>query len=277
MSGHVQGEARRIRMPDGRELFAQELPGPGPTVVFEAGAAAGRSTWALTQPAVGSFARAVVYDRSGLGRSAPDPTSRSLRRMADDLGHLLDALGEGPFVLVGHSAGGPIARLAAADRLDRVTGLVLVDPTDEASEVLFGTAFRRLDRIAPRINLALAHARLLRPMYRWQLAALPPDARADMAAEGFTPQVMRTHAAQTRTYLDELFAFREAPPQLGDVPVTVISGARTGSGMSAATRADANAAHARRATRHVIAERSGHYVPVTEPELIVEEIRRLLP
>jgi pimeloyl-ACP methyl ester carboxylesterase len=277
VSRHVQGEARRVRLPDGRELFAQELPGPAPTVVFEAGAAAGRSTWALVQPAVGESAHAVVYDRAGIGRSEPDPVSRSLRRMADDLGHLLDALGDGPFVLVGHSAGGPIVRLAAADRLDRIAGLVLVDPTDEASEVLFGKAFRRLDRIVPRVNVALAHARLLRPMYRWQLAALPPDARADMAAEGFTPQVMRTHAAQTRTYLDELYAFREAPPRLDGLPVTVVSGALTGAGMSAATRADANAAHAQRATRHVIAERSGHHVPITEPEVIIDEIRRFLP
>jgi pimeloyl-ACP methyl ester carboxylesterase len=88
---------------------------------------------------------------------------------------------------------------------------------------------------------------------------------------------MRTHAAQTRTYLDELYAFREAPPRLDGLPVTVVSGALTGAGMSAATRADANAAHAHRATRHVIAERSGHHVPITEPEVIIDEIRRFLP
>ena len=64
---------------DGRSLHAMVLRGPGtnaPTVVFEAGAAASRSTWALIQPEVSAWARAIVYGRSGLGRSEPDRRSR---------------------------------------------------------------------------------------------------------------------------------------------------------------------------------------------------------
>lgn len=250
-------------------------------MVFEAGAAATSSSWALIQPAVGEFARAAVYDRSGMGYSAPDSVSRTLRRMANDLGTVLDALGTGPFVLVGHSAGGPIARLAAADRPERIAGLVLVDPTDEASDVLFGRAFRIAERVAIRANLLLARANLLSRLYKPLMQALPRDARDDMARTGFTPRLVRTQSDQAKTYLDDLRAFREHPPQLGDIPVTVISGGRTGNGMNAKTRRDTNAAHAHRAAqspagRHVIAHDSGHYVPFTEPELVVTEIRRFL-
>ncbi|TCK26215.1 alpha/beta fold hydrolase [Pseudonocardia endophytica] len=280
---HVQGEPRPVRLPDGRELYATELAAGAapPTVVFEAGAGATRSSWALVQPLVAAFAHAVVYDRSGMGRSAPDPVSRTMRRMADDLDGLLDGLGDGPFVLVGHSAGGPIVRLAAAARPERIAGLVLVDPSDEASEVLFGRPFRIAEKVVVRLNLALARAGLLGRLYRPMMRRLPPDARADMEREGFTPELVRTHIAQTRTYLDELVAFRDAPPELGDIPVTVVSGARTGSGMNARTRADANSAHAGRAAaspagRHVLAHDSGHYVPITEPGVVAEEIRRLV-
>ena len=282
--GHVQGTPRRVRTPDGRTLFAMELPGPPDppaTVVFEAGAAAIRSSWALVQPAVGEFARAVVYDRAGLGRSTPDPGGRTLRRMADDLGTLLDDLGPGPFVFVGHSAGGPLVRLAAADRPERIAGLVLVDPSDEASDILLGPAFRRVERVVIPVNLLLARTRLLPRLYRPMLRALPEDARRDMAREGFTVDLVRTHAAQARTYLDDLAGFRDSPPELGDIPVTVVSGVLTGSGMNATVRADANAAHAHRAGRspagrHVLAPASGHYVPITDPELVVAEIRRLV-
>lgn len=59
----------------------------------------------------------------------------------------------------------------------------------------------------------------------------------------------------------------------------MISGALPGGGMSKATRAAATASHAHRAAaangRHVLAERSGHHVPVTEPEVVVAEIVRL--
>lgn len=137
---HVQGVPRQIRIPGDRTLHATELGTGSPTVVLEAGAAATRSS-ALVQPLVATFARTVVYDRAGLGRSAPDPVSRTMRRMADDLGALLGALGSDRFVLVGHSAGGPIVRLAAADAPERIAGLVLVDPSDEASTVLLARAF----------------------------------------------------------------------------------------------------------------------------------------
>lgn len=281
--GHIQGRSDWVTTRDGRRLHAMVLPGPdrhAPTVVFEAGAAATRSSWALVQPAVGAFARAIVYDRCGLGRSAADLTSRTLRRMADDLTDLLGHYGPGPFILVGHSAGGPIVRLSAADDPGRIAGLVLVDPTDEACDVLFGPAFRRLERVVIRINLLLAHTRLFRFAYRSTIRPLPEDARRDMEREGFTVGVVRTNAAQARTFLDELAAWRTAPPDLGEIPVTVVSGGRAGDGMPARVRADANASHAYRAAqsangRHVIAERSSHYVPITEPGVIVEEIRRL--
>lgn len=76
--------------------------------------------------------------------------------------------------------------------------------------------------------------------------------------------------------------WRDGSPDNGSIPVTVISGARTGDGMNAATCAEAIAAHAHRAAqspygRHVVAEHSSHYVPATEPDLIVREIARMIP
>ncbi|GAA4022562.1 alpha/beta hydrolase [Allokutzneria multivorans] len=284
---HTQGTSEWVPLPDGRRLHAMVLPGPSsgagiaPTVVFEAGAAATRSSWAGVQPLVAEHARAIVYDRSGLGRSGPDPRGRTLSRMADDLGALLDHFGPGPFVLAGHSAGGPIVRLAASARPSRVAGLVLVDPTDEAADVLFGRGFRRAERFAVRTGAVLARLGLLRFAYRSLLRGIPEDVRQDLVREAFHSGVVRTQRLQARTFLDELATWRDHPPALGDIPLTVISGALSGGGMTSAMRSAAIAAHARRAAsspagRHVIARRSGHYVPVTEPHVIAEEIIALL-
>ncbi|MEU8660983.1 alpha/beta fold hydrolase [Actinoplanes philippinensis] len=276
----TQGPSSWAATRDGRRLHVKALGEGTPTVVLEAGSASSRLVWSLVQPRVAAFTRAVVYDRSGLGRSAPDPAGRTLDRMADDLNDLLDQLGPGPFVLAGHSAGGPIVRLAAARRPDRVAGLVLVEPIDETAGAVFGDDFRRRERRALRAGAVLARLGVLHLRYRSQLDAVPADVRAQMRREAFTPGVMRTAAAQARTFLDELAAWRSDPPALGAIPVTVISGAHPGGGMSAAGRAAANVSHARRASsspggRHVFAERSGHDVPFTDPDVVAGEIYRL--
>ena len=73
--------------------------------------------------------RVVAYERPGHGTSTPVPVgpwpTRWLHHEADRLGDLLDVLGvERPF-LVGHSDGGSIALIAAADGLD-VAGVVAI-------------------------------------------------------------------------------------------------------------------------------------------------------
>ncbi|WP_281688123.1 alpha/beta fold hydrolase [Pseudomonas citronellolis] len=270
---------------DGRELFYQALPGPAdgqaPTVVFESGLAASRSFWGLVQPLVAQWTRAVVYDRSGLGRSPADARPRSMQRMADDLNDLLDHLGPGPFVLVAHSGGGPLVRAATAARPERIAGLVLADVSDEACELIFTPAFRRLEKFAHAASWLLARCGLLERCYRKAIGVLPEDVLADLRREGFSMPVMRTRGAELAGLVAALETYRNQPPVLPDIPLTVISGALADFGMSERIRAAANAAHAYRARqspqgRHVLAERSGHGLILSEPALVAEEVARLL-
>jgi pimeloyl-ACP methyl ester carboxylesterase len=277
-SGRAVGATATMR--DGRRLFYVEQGAPTtdmPAVVFEAGLAASRSWWALVQPTVATWTRTVVYDRSGLGRSPPDPQPRSLQWIADDLNDLLDHLGPGRFVLVAHSGGGPIVRAATADRPDRIVGLVLVEVTDEACDALFDPAFRRLERVAQRMTAVLARLRLLRRLYRPLMARFPPDAQEDLRREGFTVAAIRTRGAELRGLVTGMSLFRAHSPDLPEIPVTLISGALSDSGVSPQIRAAANAAHQARAAtsllgRHVVAKLSGHMAPVSEPRVIVPRL-----
>lgn len=281
---HTQGTPRWAVIGEGRRLFYMERPAqPGaraPTIVFEAGMAASRSCWALVQRDVSAWARTIVYDRSGLGRSPPDDQRRSLERMSGDLNHLLDQVGPGPFILVAHSAGGPIVRAAAAARSERITGLVLVDVSDEASDVFFEPSFRRLERRAQAATTVLARLGLLGWVYRAYSAAFPPDVREDLRREGFTVQVARTRGAELQGHVLAMESLRAHPLETPATPAVVISGALADGAMTPRIRAAANAAHAYRASRfqrgrHVIAPRSGHMVILTEPALIAQEIRSL--
>ena len=93
-------------------------------------------------PEVAGFTRVCAYDRPGTttesdsgpepSRSTPVAQPATVADSAADLDLLLAASGEtGPYVLVGHSLGGPIIRLYAAAHPADVAGLVLVDALSE--------------------------------------------------------------------------------------------------------------------------------------------------
>jgi pimeloyl-ACP methyl ester carboxylesterase len=268
---------------DGRRLHyasAGTAPPGTPTVVFEAGMGSSRGVWALVQPALAARTRAVVYDRSGLGRSEPDAAPRTLVRLADDLLDLLHRLDAPPYVLVGHSWGGPIIRKVAALEPALVAGLVLVDPSDEGFDAFFAPATIRQQRLFAALLPALARTGLLRLVVRRLVRSLPAEAAAAILDEDASLAGARALQAELRPFTDDMRALRDAPLPVPQVPLTILSGTRR-TRVGAALRAALIGVHQRRAAsaplgRHVRAERSTHYVPISEPELVVHEILRVV-
>ncbi len=111
------------------------------TVVFDSGLSDWSSIWALVQPGVAKSTRACSYDRAGMGYSDPSEIPRSPIAIVEDLHTLLHAAQiEMPVVLVGHSLGGFNMKLYVALYPEDVSGLVLVDPSEDR-------AFERVNAI----------------------------------------------------------------------------------------------------------------------------------
>jgi pimeloyl-ACP methyl ester carboxylesterase len=109
-----------------------------PTVVLIAGSGDFSFDWSLVQPGVSRFTRVCSYDRAGLAWSDPGPTPRTMRQDAYELHALLRAAGiKSPYILVGHSVGGLIARVYGEQYPKEVAGMVLVDPTHEDTTLLY--------------------------------------------------------------------------------------------------------------------------------------------
>lgn len=118
-----------------------ECAGHGPvTVVVIAGLHADHRMWSLVLPSFALNTRTCIYDRPGLGSSPPRAKHGTVTagQHADELWALLQAAGErGPYIVVGHSYGGLIARAFTARHLTSVRGLMLVEgvgPNDDTSE-----------------------------------------------------------------------------------------------------------------------------------------------
>lgn len=235
--------------------------------------------WLGIQRSVADHTRAVAYDRSGLGASDPDTEPRTLSRAAADLSDLLDAIGADSYVLVGHSWGGPIVRRAAAPRSD-VGALVLVDPTDERSDLYFDPKIVRTQTRAKALLPWLARTGLTGIGLRRLARKLPVDDRRRIAAVDGSLAAARGMQGEYGSIFDDLTELRDRPPDTAKVPTTIISGTRPVRFGKHIRRSLADAHRSSVAAhpdaRHVEATRSAHMVHLTEPAIVAREILRTL-
>jgi len=119
---------KQVRIGGGRSLFLHCVGSGSPTVVLEAGFGANTFAWRDVQPQLGRTTRACAYDRAGTGNSVAPPGVRDARDEISDLRRMLGhARIDPPYVLVGHSYGGVVARVFAQLRPTETAGLVLID------------------------------------------------------------------------------------------------------------------------------------------------------
>jgi pimeloyl-ACP methyl ester carboxylesterase len=139
-----------------------------PTVVLEAGLGGTHHDWETVQPALGRTSRVCSYDRAGLGFSQLAPKGRTPEAKANDLHDLLSAARvDAPYVLVGHSYGGMLVRVFAAEYERDVAGVVMLDSShpDQDSRFLAALPPRRADesREVRRLRATLTSRRLPNP------------------------------------------------------------------------------------------------------------------
>ncbi len=130
-AGHV------VQAPDGSALHVEDFgQTSGATLVLTHGWGLNSTAWWYTKKALGERFRLMTWDLPGLGRSKPPKDGRfTIDRFAEALGAVVEAVGPGPVVLVGHSIGGMTTqtfwRACPEAVRRRVAGVVLVDTTHE--------------------------------------------------------------------------------------------------------------------------------------------------
>lgn len=114
-----------------RTFGLEERKANEPIVVFESGLGSGGGAYGSMFPFIQKSFAGIVYDRSGIGESEID---NSIKTDADVIKRLHDLLAtlkiSPPYLLVGHSIGGPFIRLYASAYPNEICGLFFIDPTD---------------------------------------------------------------------------------------------------------------------------------------------------
>lgn len=215
--------------------LAVEVRGSGPAVVFIHGFPLDRTIWRHQIEQLDGFRR-IAPDLRGMGRSAAPDLGYSMTSYAEDLAGILEALGENSAVLCGLSMGGYIAFEFLRRWPDRVRGLILMDTKAEADSP---EARRGRER----------HLTLVRDKGAGAIAAeMLPKLLAPEAPAGVVQQVRAMiEATPVAGIAGALTAMRDRAdsramlPELGRMPVLVVSGALDAIIPSAASRALADA------------------------------------
>lgn len=272
-----------------------------PTVVMESGLGDPSLIWALVQPELAKTTRVCVYDRGGLGWSDLSPRPRTAENIVNELHTLLtQAEIAGPYVLVGHSIGGVYMRLYAQAYPDDVAGMVLVDSSHEEQNSRMPEVFAEFSRHSTQQTLQQLKA--YKPFAAIGVFALVPS---KVPVDNELPQAARqayqataakdTHLLETviaeNKAIDASFAQMKAAQitTLGNIPLIVLSRGQSAlppnTDLSPAVIQQVDlgwqqmqielASLSPKGERRV-AEQSGHYIHLQQPELVITAIKQVV-
>jgi pimeloyl-ACP methyl ester carboxylesterase len=191
----------------GHRLYIECTGSGGPAVILQAGLGASSSSWAGIAPAVAATTTVCAYDRAGHGRSDEAASPQDGIALATDLHTLLERAGvAGPYVIVGHSSGGPYVRVFAAQYPDQVAGMVLLDaqPADAFTALPDYPSFYAAYKTAVTLSPSLARIGLLGP-----LLGLSAAESTAAAARGARDEVLALPTVLRQS--SELTSLRDRP------------------------------------------------------------------
>ncbi|MFN0181562.1 MAG: alpha/beta fold hydrolase [Gemmatimonadales bacterium] len=210
----------------GRRIQLDCRGGGVPTVVLIHGLDVGGAlSWSAVHDSIARTTRTCAYSRAGIMWSDPTPAFTPTG-MVTDLHAALAAGGERPpFVLVGHSLGGPISLLYTKQHGDQVAGLVMVDASHPEQFTRFKELGISTENAAVRllqVAAALSWTGVGR-LLASQIRPMPNQAMdVALAQRAWAPRSIRG-AITEMTAFDAIFAEAATARSLGDRPLVVLT------------------------------------------------------
>lgn len=267
-----------------------------PIVVLESGLDIGGSTaWSAVHDSLASITRTCAYSRAGIMWSDEAPGATTPKGVADDLHATLVAAGETPpYVLVGHSLGGPYTMIYTKYYGADVAGMVMVDASHPEQEQRFAALSPKLGTQSLglwKFLSALSWTGAWRVLTSGNVPMPNQSASVAHAVHAYTP----TSFAATLKEGDALTAvLAEAGTfrHLGDRPLFVLTAnkpptaaelAATGntaakdSAMRAVWRGmqDDEATWSTR-SQHRVLDDASHYIQYWRPDAVIDAVRSVV-
>jgi pimeloyl-ACP methyl ester carboxylesterase len=236
-----------LKTEDGVRLHVAELGQGAPVVMLHGLVIGSMMTWYLhIAPRLARHHRVVMFDLRGHGKSDRPVSGYDLDTLSRDLDCVVQQLGLGAAVMVGHSYGALVALRFASLRPDSVSKLVLVEAPIAHAPATDGEAF-----------LGLHPEKMLE--------ALPPDLRGAISSGRRRTrflEAMRFFATESSTVQDMQVAVTEAGRYLSTVrcPVLAVYGTES------ACRPSVAQISAEIPQSTIVELPGGHFLPIEMPD-----------
>jgi pimeloyl-ACP methyl ester carboxylesterase len=248
-----------------------------PTVVLISGLDHfGSLSWAPVHDSIARTTRVCAYSRAGIMWSDAAGGAFDSGRMADDLHAALAAAGERPpWVMVGHSMGGPYALAFTGRYGPDVAGLVFVDASHPDQRFPAGASapLRRRVRdagvnVAGPALLRMGAARLVPVNNR------PPAASPDMVAahRAYFPTSVTTLLKENQA-IEATLRAAGRHRELGTRPLVVLTGARGMPRQSRWMQFHQDQATWSTHARHEVVDDASHYIHADRPDVVIRAVR----
>lgn len=263
----------------------------GPTVVFQSGLGGDYKIWNDVQDSLSRYTTTISYDRAGLMWSGPSNETKTLDNITAELYQLLERTNcPKPYILVGHSLAGLTLRPFVRDHQKDVQALVFLDVAHPLQIKKSSEELKKYLVVPPTWLMAtLIETGVIRTYFSFKpfVSDLPRSHWMNKHVRDYFYTSYRTFL-QEAVDDDRMFGEAGAIQSFDSIPLTVITGAYPNGAdfLSKPELADEylrihrenqkDLLHLSANSKQVIAPNSAHYIPLTDPDVVINAVKEYL-
>jgi len=233
------------------------------TFILIAGLGETMHTWSGIKEDLAKRGRVFMYDRSGLGHSEEGILPRSVDNIANELHTVLkNEHVLGPYIVIGHSAGGFSARYFAKKYPDKILGLFIIDPYQEMGRKEFGEW---------PLSYKITNWSLRKMSWSGIPYFLLPNPPHPIYK---TSKAIKTFGNEVSAEDVSLKQFAELDKEKSQLPLYILSASNSNSeyrNLFQKWNQEILEKYAHEINKHVIVE-SGHHIHIEKPQAVLDEL-----